>query len=47
VFSGASVFFNLLTGYYIFNGNTAEALILSNRLCQTERIIPYIKQFSP
>jgi serine/threonine protein kinase len=43
VFSGASVFFNLLTGYYIFNADNAEAMILSNRLCRTERIIPYIK----
>ena len=47
VFSLASVFFNLLTGFYIFNGDTAEALILSNRLCRTEKVIPYIRQFSP
>lgn len=42
MFSAGSLFFNLLTGYYIFNGNTMEELIICNRMCQTERIMPYI-----
>lgn len=46
VFSAGSLFFNLLTGYSVFNGDTPEELILNNRLCRTERIIPNIKKFS-
>jgi calcium/calmodulin-dependent protein kinase I len=46
IFSTGSLFFNLLTGFYVFHGVNQEELILSNKMCRTDRIRPYIKQFS-
>ncbi len=46
IFSAGAVFFNLLTGFYIFNGFNMEDIIRSNRSCQVDIILPYIEQFS-
>jgi serine/threonine protein kinase len=41
MFSLGSVFFNLLTGCFLFSGNTPEMLLLSNMQCD----LRYIKQY--
>ena len=42
MFSTGCLFFNLLTSFYVFSGNTMEELIMINKLCQVDRIVPYI-----
>lgn len=58
IFSAGSIFFNLLTGFYIFHGTyhmiqcyhlvgrTQQELLSSNKACNLERIMPYLERFS-
>lgn len=42
IFSAATVFFNLLTGFYIFFGDNYDEILQLNMKCDTEKVIPYI-----
>jgi len=43
MFSLGSVFFNLLTGFFLFSGHTPELLLLSNISCDLSMIKKYLQ----
>jgi serine/threonine protein kinase len=47
VFSAGSVFFNLLSGRYLFNGNNADEMLEANTSCENiKNIGGYLQGFS-
>lgn len=42
IFSLGSVFFNLLTGHYLFNGSTTEELVYKNMECDLSMLRMYL-----
>jgi serine/threonine protein kinase len=47
IFSAGSLFFNLLTGCYVFSGDGNEGLIFNNMKCGISHIVPHIQRFTP
>lgn len=47
IFSLGSVFFSLLTGYYLFDGDTDRDLLQSNLDCELDNIDEYLSPISP
>ena len=46
IFSLGSVFFNLLTGCYLFIGDTIDELLKNNMACQTDDVDEYLNAIS-
>jgi serine/threonine protein kinase len=47
IFSLGSVFFNLLTGHYMFNGANVKEVLKKNEDCDLSKISIYLQQVSP
>lgn len=46
IFSAGSLFFNLLSNYYVFNGVSQEELLRNNMECSIDAILSYIAEYS-
>ena len=46
IFSLGSVFFNLLTGYYLFGGDTIDEVLMKNKNCDLSRHKDVLSNFS-
>ena len=47
IFSAGAVFYNLLTGRYLFDGDSIDQILLANRDCDLTGIFPIVHNLSP
>ena len=47
IFSLGSLFFNLITGRYLFNGSSKQQVLQKNKVCNLSRIPEYLEESSP
>jgi serine/threonine protein kinase len=46
IFSAGSVFYNLLTGLYLFNGESTDSILIANRDCDLTSILVHLSGLS-
>jgi serine/threonine protein kinase len=47
IFSLGSIFFNMLSGRFLFGGSGAEEILLKNEECNLKHLERFTKKFSP